>query len=785
MKMDPERFRKVEELFNQALEQKEEERRAFLARTCRDDPDMLKHVRALLESHAGASAFIERPAFESVDGLFDRSGKPLPEGYAFGPYKIVRVIDSGGMGTIYEAMEDHPQRRVALKVLHANITSQEILKRFRQEAQILALLRHPGIAEIYSAGTHETDGTGLPYIAMEFIPRALAITSFARERDLDTRSKLELFLGVLDAVSHGHRNGIVHRDLKPANILVDSSSDQPVPKVIDFGVARVLDHELGMTSLHTIEGQFLGTLRYMSPEQIAGDISKVGIQSDVYSLGIILFELLCNRPPYDLANKAITRVIKIIEQRPPEAPSKIDHSLAGDLEILTLKALEKERSNRYASIDEFAADIRRFLNREPIKARAPGPWNRFALYCRRNQLLVGAAITLLIVLTAGIVVSTGFAVRSVNKAKEATESAREAEEVTDFLTTILSSARPEVAWGRELTVREVLDDTAERIERDLAGQPKLQGIVRQIIGGTYHDLGHYDEAEKLLRSALKSFERSIPGNEKRILDCKFILACTLSQTSRLEEAERLLEEVREGFSRLLGEDHPDTLIAVQETAGLLIKRGEHDEAQSLLEKIYDDLCRLEGEDDPRSLSVLNSLAANRFRQGHNDEAEILFKKLLDGYIRIEGPEHLSVFMAKTNVAGCYLRSGRFDEAESLFLDVYEQCRTILGEDHPNTVGLLFNLGTFYTQQGRPALAESYYLKALKYRREKLGQSHPETIDVMLNLARLYFNTGCYDDCRQLVNEIHPLLSRDFPGAAPRKALLDLIDGKLKQVRQDS
>jgi len=382
-RIDPERFRQVEKIFNQVLEKEEGVRGLFLEKACGVDTELKRQVKALLASHAKADGFIEQPAYRFADGLFgDRVGL-LSAGSLFGSYCIVQVIDSGGMGTVYEAEQEEPRRRVALKVLHPILSSHQVLKRFKREAQILALLSHSGIAQIYEAGTHGEGEGSMPYFAMEFIPNAQPITDYARRYRLDIPTKLELFLKVLDAVSHGHLCGIVHRDLKPDNILVDSICKTGSPKVIDFGVARVIDPNLSMPTLHTAADQFVGTLRYMSPEQCMGDHGKVGVQSDVYSLGMVLYELLCERLPYDVKDKAITQIMQVIQEGPPERPSKLNPVLSGDLETLTLKALEKDPLRRYPTAEAFAQDIRRYLEHEPIHARPPSLTYKIGLFCNR------------------------------------------------------------------------------------------------------------------------------------------------------------------------------------------------------------------------------------------------------------------------------------------------------------------------------------------------------------------------------------------------------------------
>ncbi|MHC4428174.1 MAG: protein kinase domain-containing protein [Planctomycetota bacterium] len=345
---------------------------------------------------------------------------PMPD--RIGRYRLRGIIASGGMGTVYEAMQEHPRRRVALKVMKAGIASRSALRRFEYESQILARLRHPNIAHVYEAGTHDEGGGGVPFFAMEYVPNAKPITEYANDSDLSTHERLELFAGICDAVHHGHQKGIIHRDLKPANILIDSSGR---PKVIDFGVARATDSDLAVTTLQTDIGQLIGTLQYMSPEQCDGDPEGLDIRSDIYALGVVLYELLCGRPPYDVSRISVLEVARIIRDEPPARPSTIDRTLRGDVETIALKALEKERSRRYQSAADLGRDIQRYLNDEPIQARPPSATYLIRKLLARNKRLVFTVLGLpiLLVCILATAISSIFAAQSM-RARDAAEEQR-------------------------------------------------------------------------------------------------------------------------------------------------------------------------------------------------------------------------------------------------------------------------------------------------------------------------------------------------------------------------
>jgi len=326
---------------------------------------------------------------------------PMPE--TIGPYRIIGVIGQGGFGAVYEAAQDNPRRKVALKVIRADRASRESIRRFEFEVETLAKLRHIGIAQIYEAGTYDSAVGTCPYFAMEYIPGAKPITQYCDEHQLDIEERLRMFQIVCDAVHHGHQRGVIHRDLKPDNILIDAAGN---PKVIDFGVARATDADLSAATMQTNIGQIIGTLQYMSPEQCTGDRGDVDTRADVYSLGIILYELLCHELPYDVAQQALIEAIRVIREQAPKRPSTITSLIRGDLETITLKALEKNADRRYASADGLGKDLERYLNHDPIEARKPSLGYQAKLFAQRHRLAVGAGAALILTITAGLIATS-------------------------------------------------------------------------------------------------------------------------------------------------------------------------------------------------------------------------------------------------------------------------------------------------------------------------------------------------------------------------------------------
>src|SRR6516165_5703455 len=371
----------VEALFQQAVDLVPERRGAFLDERCGGDPDLRAAVERLLHFDAkaqGAPDFLQSPAAEVRAALPGRAAA-MPA--SFGRYRLLRLHGEGGMGTVYEAEQDNPRRTVALKVIRPGLVSPEYLKRFSHEAQILARLQHPGIAQVHEAGMSED---GQSFFAMEFI-RGMPLDEYARGRGLEAAARLELLARVCDAVQHAHDNGVIHRDLKPGNILVDETGQ---PKVLDFGVAHVAGTDLLTTSSRTQTGQLLGTLSYMSPEQIAAAPTGLDGRSDVYTLGVILFELLAHRLPYHLEQLPVHEVARVIQQQEPSRLGSVDTHYRGDVEIIVAKALEKDKTRRYASAGELAEDLRRHLAHEPIRARPASALYQVLKFTRRHRALV-------------------------------------------------------------------------------------------------------------------------------------------------------------------------------------------------------------------------------------------------------------------------------------------------------------------------------------------------------------------------------------------------------------
>ncbi len=580
---------------------------------------------------------------EELTETLKRSSFPGATPKRIGHYHIKRVIAMGGMGTVYEATQEKPRRTVALKLMKQGIASRSALRRFEYESQILARLRHPGIAQIYEAGTHRDDNGTVPYFAMEYIPNALPINKYVREKKLGTRQKLELFASVCDAVHHGHQKGIIHRDLKPGNILVDSHGKV---KVIDFGVARGTDSDLAVTTVQTDIGQLIGTLQYMSPEQCLADPHDIDTRSDVYALGVVLYELLSGKLPYKVSSTRIFDGTRIIREQEPTKLSTIDKSLKNDVETIILKALEKDRERRYQSSLELAQDIRRYLTGEAIIARPPSIVYQLRIFARKNKALFGATAAVFVVLVGGVIVSTSLYLQAQTARVEAewqaeraqaailktlaarTEAERQTEKAqaaVDFLQNWLWNADPSRV-GREVKLVTMLDRVGPAVRYFFQGQPETEAMVRTTIGLTYRGLLLYEPAEEHLTFALDILKRNLGEEHPDTLTSMYNLADVRQEQGRLGEAESLTVQVLEIRRRILGEDHPDTLDSLDVLAWFRQDEGKLAEAERLKRHVLEARKRILGEKDSGTQRAIGSLANLLLVQNRVAEAKRLYRE---------------------------------------------------------------------------------------------------------------------------------------------------------------
>jgi non-specific serine/threonine protein kinase/serine/threonine-protein kinase len=589
-----------------------------------------------------------------------------------GQYRVRRAIASGGMGTIYEAVQEQPRRTVAIKVMKQGVTSRSALRRFEYESQLLARLSHPAIAQVYDAGTHDDGAESVPFFAMEYIPNAKSITDYAKDRKLGTREKLELFVQICDAVHHGHQKGIIHRDLKPGNILVDSHGR---PKIIDFGVARATDSDMAMATLQTDVGQFIGTLQYMSPEQCEADPHDIDTRSDVYALGLVLYDLLCGRLPYDVTGVPLTEAARLIRERGPNPPSASVPNLRGDVETIVMKAIEKDRDRRYQSTHGLAQDIRRYLAGEAIAARPPSLAYQLRVFARRNKTLLGATAAVLVVLVAGVIVSTSLYMQARADRARAERQREAALAAVSYLGDVVDSADP-ANVGLEVKIADLLDRYGENIDEAFPDQPEIEATVRTAISGAYAKLDRYEKRGTAIgyqQSALRHIEaalelrRSLFGDEHpATLETMVSLADLLWNYGDSERARKLTDTVLEVRRRTLGEEHPDTLSAIADTVYGLLDLDRLEEAERLASGVLEARRRVLGDEAPATLSSMVLLGELRHDQERHAEAEALFQEATEGRRKLYGDGHWRTEEALSGLANTFIAQNRTVEAAALF-----------------------------------------------------------------------------------------------------------------------
>ncbi|HWL92219.1 MAG TPA: serine/threonine-protein kinase, partial [Phycisphaerae bacterium] len=618
-------WQSAKDLFRLALDQPLGDREAFVSKQC-DDTSVLAEVLRLLRLNDDPSDFLVSPmqspanADSGVDPLIGRN---------LGGFVIIRQIGAGGMGAVYEALQEQPRRRAAVKVLRPGIFASRMQRRFEYESEILAKLHHPGIAQVFAAGTFEIGGGLQPWFAMELI-EGPPIQAYIKTHSLSRARKLELLVSICDAVQHAHQRGIVHRDLKPDNVLMEvgtEDADICQPKILDFGVARSIESDVQAT-MHTVAGELVGTLAYMSPEQLSGDPERIDGRCDVFALGVIGYELLSGRLPHAAGRSSFAEVIRAIEHDEPRRLGALDSGLRGDIEVIIAKALEKDVGRRYQSAAELASDLRRYLNDEPVLARPATVMYQFRKFARRNRVLVGGVATTTLALAAGMVLYA----REARTARwEADKSRYEADKATainnfitnDFLMKLLAAANAPAAAGQRLPVADLVEHATERAGTMFAGQPLAEAAVRNEIGTIHYNLGTIDQSAEQFERALALWESQLGPDHVDTLKAVNNLGQARGRQRRLPEAEALYRRALEGRRAALGEDDPYTLVSMNNLADLYRSTGRLDEAEAMLRRTLESQKRVHGTSHKNTITTLGNLAALLTQRDRKDEAMVL------------------------------------------------------------------------------------------------------------------------------------------------------------------
>jgi len=719
---------------------------------------------------------------ESAESVFCEAGRII------GPYRLARRLGEGGMGEVWEAEQLSPVRRtVALKLLKAGMDSRQIAMRFEAERQVLALMQHPGIAQMFDAGI--TAG-GRSYFVMEYVEGS-PITSYCDKAGINVQARLLLFQQVCDAVQHAHQKGVIHRDIKPSNVLVTLKDGVPLPKVIDFGLAKLTAPDAGNATLTEI-GTILGTPAYASPEQMSLGTIDVDTRSDVYSLGVMLYELLIGVIPFEtddprpVALLELRRNIRDLEPARPSARlsslgdrretiaqmrasevSALRRQLRGDLDWIVMKALEKDRMRRYASPEDFRRDIERYLEHEPVLARSPTASYRLHKFVQRHRLGTAFATALLLLLIAFAAISAVQARRIAAERDRATAEASKASSINTFLQETIGSADP---WqtGTDISIRQTLEQAAKKVDIRFKDQPLVAAGVRRTIGESYAGLGRFDEAERLLRSALEVRVALLGREHADVAQSLSDMAALNQQRGNYDLAETQYREVLAIRRKLFGAVHAlvaDSLLdlatvltlkgefasayeaAAQalsireqltgkngiETAAVLTKMGEivsgqgdFRRAEQFSARAFDLYKQRLGSNDVRTALAASNLGAVYYRQDKYEQAETLYRNSVDALARVLGRSHPETIISMENLAGALLALKRYDEALLLMDEVLAARRAVLGEENRLVARTLINIATVLSRAGKIQQAREAYAAALPRFVKAYGPDHPDT-----------------------------------------------------------
>jgi eukaryotic-like serine/threonine-protein kinase len=780
-------------------------------------PDLEEYLRR----HAELSGVL-RPVLQAVLAL--KSDRPTPvaeaavplrerPGTIIGSYKLLQQIGEGGMGVVFMAEQTHPvERKVALKVIKPGMDSEQVIARFEAERQALAMMDHVNIARVFDGGATEF---GRPYFVMELV-HGVPITKYCDDNHLTPRERLELFVPVCHAIQHAHQKGIIHRDVKPSNVMIALHDGRPVPKVIDFGVAKAIEQRLTERTLFTHFGTMVGTLEYMSPEQAETSAQGVDTRSDIFSLGVLLYELLTGSTP--LSRKRVLEagfgeILRMIKEEVPPKPStrlsdsgetlasisaqrqmepaRLAKFLRGELDWIVMKTLEKDRSRRYETANAFAADVQRYLNDEPVQACPPSALYHFRKFARRNRAALGTAALLTAMLVVGSVVSTWMASRAARAERDAVagwaeeyrqrqeferqrdralaaeklarsnelkanRSATEARSVLEFFVErVLAAARPENqkgGLGIDASIRAAVDAAEPQVAVAFREQPLVEASIRNALGESYRFLGEPALAIRQHARARQLRSDQLGPSHPDTLTSMNNLALAYKDAGNFIEALPLYEETLEKRMAVLDPDHPDTLTSMNNLAMALRATGKYERALRLFEETLEKRKAKLDPDHPDTLLSMNNLA-NAYRADRKlDRAILLFEQTLEKRKAKLDPDHPDTLTTINDLASAYLDAGKSDQGMLLLEETLEKMKAKLGPTHHSTLSTMNNVAYGYYAAGKFGKALPLWEETLVKMKAKLGLDHPLTLTTMNNLGNAYRASGKHDRSVAILEE---------------------------------
>jgi serine/threonine protein kinase/tetratricopeptide (TPR) repeat protein len=831
--MDPKpgKLAQAKHIFADAVDTPAQQRPGLLDRACAGDAELRAIVTALLDAHAAAAKFMDAPSTAPEAAAASPSAQTEQSGALIGPYRLLEQIGEGGFGVVFMAEQTEPVvRRVALKVIKLGMDTRQVIARFEAERQALAMMDHPNIAKVLDAGATET---GRPYFVMELV-RGDPITEYCDKHNLTTGERLGLFAEVCHAVQHAHQKGVIHRDIKPSNVLVTMFDGRPIPKVIDFGIAKAINQRLTEKTLFTAHRQLIGTPQYMSPEQAEMSGVDIDTRSDIYSLGVLLYELLTGTTPFDpehLRSAALAEVARIIrEEEPPKPSTRLNEgakaskaqaakaattgapaptapqapdtasiaahrrtdaahlvrSVRGDLDWIVMKCLEKDRARRYETANGLAADIQRHLNDEPVMAGAPTAGYKLRKFVKRNRAHVIAGSIVAGTLVLGLVGTTGGMIWALSEKDRAdAEKTRAAVAAESEARAKVQAQENEKKANSETKRAETIIEFVTTALR--AGDAAMSGHEGGTVGAG-QDMTILAAMDNAIKDIDSGRFKDDPETEARLRDT---IATILKNNGRLAEGELLYRDALEAFRRVLGDEHPDTLKAMNNLGNLLHARGKLAEAEPYLSDALDTSRRVLGNDHPNTLTSINNMGALLWGQGLQAqgpyaqdklaEAEPYFREALDKRRRLLGDDHPDTLISINNMGALLKAQGKLAEAEPYFREALQSCRRVLGDEHPDTLSSVNSMGSLLEAQGNRAEAEPYFFEALEMSRRLFKGDHPEVAYSLSNVASVLQAQGRVAEAEPLLAQGLEMYRRLYQGDHPEVAKgLD----NLAKARQD-
>jgi eukaryotic-like serine/threonine-protein kinase len=734
----------------------------------------------------------DSPTEDSSDRKPSAGGPVSAAAGQIGPYRLLQLLGEGGMGEVWLAEQKIPiHRTVALKLIKTGMDTKAVVARFESERQALALMDHPNIARVFDAGSTPE---GRPYFVMEYVP-GLPLTEYCDKRRLTLKERLEIFIQVCDGVQHAHQKAVIHRDLKPSNVLVVEQDNKAVPKIIDFGLAKATGQRLTDKTMFTQLGVMMGTPEYMSPEQADQREQNIDTRTDVYSLGVILYLLLAGVLPFEtkaLRASGLEDVLRAIREQEPlkpstrirslgpdtaasaekrkEEPRSFARHLQGELDWITMKALEKDRARRYGSPAELAADIAHYLRHEPVLAHPPSAGYRASKFVRRHRFGVAAAASAVVLLIA---FAAAMAIQARRIARERDRANRQAEaeqRVAEFMTNMFKVSDPSEARGNTITAREILDKASKDIENQLTKDPELQAQMMGVMGRVYLELGLFSRAQALLQRAWDIRTRDLgPGNPETLKDATE-LAWTLMREGQYTQAEKVGREALDTSRHALGPEHPITIGLMIDLTFILSEEGRFAEAETIGQETVNIANRVLGPEAPNTLAAMSNLASVLSREGRYDESEKINRELLEVRRRVLGPEHPDTLIIMNNLATDLEEEGKYSEAEEINRETLDIRRRVLGPEHPLTLSSMSNLADVLGDDGKYPEAERIDRETLEIRNRVLGPENPDTLTSMDNLAYVLYHEDRYAEAEKLASQAADIRRRVLGPDHPETAL---------------